>query len=92
MPLIAPMHHSIDFHAATVAADDKWRMILPGQSIKFEFVANYPGVYMYHCGVPPVLQHVAMGQYGIVIVSPREGYDTDEEAATATRSCSLSST
>jgi nitrite reductase (NO-forming) len=78
-PISAPMHHSIDFHAATVAADDKWRMILPGQSIKFEFVANYPGVYMYHCGVPPVLQHVAMGQYGIVIVSPREGYDTDEE-------------
>ena len=79
-PAVAPMHHSIDFHAATVAADDKWRMIMPGQSIKFEFVANYPGVYMYHCGVPPVLQHVAMGQYGIVIVSPREGYDTDEEA------------
>jgi len=80
LPAVAPMHHSIDFHAATVAADDKWRMILPGQSIKFEFVANYPGIYMYHCGVPPVLQHVSMGQYGIVIVSPREGYDTDEEA------------
>ena len=79
-PILAPMHHSIDFHAATVAADDKWRMVLPGQSIKFEFVANYPGVYMYHCGVPPVLQHVAMGQYGIVIVSPRDGYDTDDEA------------
>ena len=80
VPSIMPMHHSIDFHAATVAADDKWRMILPGQSIRFEWVANYPGVYMYHCGVPPVLQHVAMGQYGIVIVSPREGYSTDEEA------------
>jgi nitrite reductase (NO-forming) len=80
VPAIMPMHHSIDFHAATVAADDKWRMIMPGQSIKFEFVANYPGVYMYHCGVPPVLQHVAMGQYGIVIVSPRDGYDTDDEA------------
>jgi nitrite reductase (NO-forming) len=79
-PLAVPMHHSIDFHAATVAADDKWRMIMPGQSIKFEFVANYPGVYMYHCGVPPVLQHVAMGQYGIVIVSPRDGYSTDAEA------------
>lgn len=80
VPTLMPMHHSIDFHAATVAADDKWRMILPGQSIKFEWVANYPGVYMYHCGVPPVLQHVAMGQYGIVIVSPREGYSTDREA------------
>jgi nitrite reductase (NO-forming) len=79
--VIAPMHHSMDFHAATVAADDKWRMILPGQSIRFEWVANYPGVYMYHCGVPPVLQHVAMGQYGIVIVSPREGYETDDDVA-----------
>jgi nitrite reductase (NO-forming) len=54
-------------------------MIMPGQSIKFEWVANYPGVYMYHCGVPPVLQHVAMGQYGIVVVSPREGFSTDGE-------------
>ena len=80
VPTVMPMHHSMDFHAATVAADDKWRMILPGQSIKFEFVANYPGVYMYHCGVPPVLQHVAMGQYGIVVVSPREGFSTDEDA------------
>jgi nitrite reductase (NO-forming) len=79
-PKVMPMHHSMDFHAATVAADDKWRMIMPGQSIKFEWVANDPGVYMYHCGVPPVLQHLAMGQYGIVIVSPREGYPTDDEA------------
>ena len=50
---------------------------MPNESIRFEWVANYPGVYIYHCGVPPVLQHVAMGQYGMVIVSPREGYATD---------------
>ena len=72
-----PMQHSIDFHAGTVAADDKWRPIQPGQSLRFTWVANYPGVYIYHCGVPPVLQHVAMGQYGVVIVSPKDGYDTD---------------
>ncbi|MCL4812295.1 MAG: multicopper oxidase domain-containing protein [Vicinamibacteraceae bacterium] len=72
-----PMHHSIDFHAATVAGDDKWQMIQPGESIRFEWVANYPGVFIYHCGVPPVLQHVAMGQYGVVVVSPRNGYPTD---------------
>lgn len=77
-PLQQPMHHSIDFHAATVAADDKWRPVMPGQTITFEWIANYPGVFMYHCGIPPVLQHVAMGQYGIVIVSPREGYPTDD--------------
>jgi nitrite reductase (NO-forming) len=75
----APMHHSIDIHAATVAADDKWRMIQPGESIRFQWVANYPGVYIYHCGVPPVLQHVAMGQYGVVVVSPRDGFPTDAD-------------
>jgi nitrite reductase (NO-forming) len=80
-PAVVPMPHSMDFHAATVAADDKWRPIQPGESIRFEWVANYPGVYMYHCGVPPVLQHVAMGQYGVVIVSPRDGFATDAEAA-----------
>jgi nitrite reductase (NO-forming) len=73
----APMHHSIDIHAATVAPDDKWRMVMPGESVRFEWVANYPGIYLYHCGVAPVLQHSAMGQYGIVVVSPRDGYPTD---------------
>lgn len=78
-PIIAPMHHSVDLHAGTVAPNDKWRMVMPGQSIRFEWVANYPGVYLYHCGVPPILMHMAMGQYGAVVVSPREGYPTDAE-------------
>lgn len=77
--IVAPMHHSIDFHAATVAPNDKWRMVMPGQSITFEWVANYPGVFLYHCGVPPILLHMAMGQYGAVVVSPRDGYPTDAE-------------
>ena len=76
---ILAMPHSIDFHSAMMAPDDKYQMIAAGESIRFEWVANYPGVYMYHCGTPPVLTHVAMGQYGIVIVSPRNGYPTDRE-------------
>jgi nitrite reductase (NO-forming) len=78
---VMAMPHSIDFHAAMMAPDDKYRMIRPGDSIRFQWVANYPGVYMYHCGTPPVLQHVAMGQYGIVIVSPKHGYPTDAQVA-----------
>lgn len=74
-----PMMHSMDFHSGTVAADDKWRAVPPGMSITFEWIANYPGVYIYHCGTPPVLQHMAMGQYGMVIVSPKEGYPTDNQ-------------
>ena len=75
---VAPMPHSMDFHAGTVAADDKWRSIAPGKQIEFEWEANYPGVYIYHCGTPPVLMHMGMGQYGVVVVSPKEGFPTDE--------------
>lgn len=74
---VAAMLHSIDFHSGTVAASDKWRAVPPGMTIQFEWIANYPGVHIYHCGVPPVLQHMAMGQYGAVVVSPKEGYPTD---------------
>ena len=80
-PLSQPMRHSMDFHSGTVAASDKWRGIDPGQAIRFEWVANYPGVYLYHCGTPPILQHMSQGQYGVVVVSPREGYPTDREVA-----------
>ena len=78
-PAAAPMHHSIDFHSGTVAPNDKWRTIQPGESIRFEWIANYPGVHLYHCGMPPILMHMAMGQYGVVVVSPRDGLPTDDE-------------
>ncbi|MDZ7721102.1 MAG: multicopper oxidase domain-containing protein [Balneolaceae bacterium] len=76
---IMPMPHSMDFHAGTVAKDDKWRTIAPGQTIKFDWVANYPGTYIYHCGTPSVLMHTAMGQHGVVVVSPKDGYPTDDQ-------------
>jgi len=78
-PSIMPMPHSMDFHAGTVAKDDKWRTIAPGQTIKFDWIANYPGTYIYHCGTPSVLMHTAMGQHGVVVVSPKDGYPTDYE-------------
>jgi nitrite reductase (NO-forming) len=71
-----PMMHSMDFHAAMVSPEDKYRSIAPGQTIAFEFTLNYPGVFMYHCGTPMVLEHIASGMYGAVIVEPREGYPT----------------
>lgn len=78
-PAIMPMPHSMDFHSGTVAKDDKWRTIAPGETIKFDWVANYAGTYIYHCGTPSVLMHTAMGQHGVVVVSPKEGYPTDYE-------------
>jgi nitrite reductase (NO-forming) len=72
----APMMHSMDFHAAMVSPQDKYRSIAPGQTIEFEFVANYPGIFMYHCGTPMVLEHIASGMYGAIIIEPKGGYPT----------------
>ena len=74
--LAAPMMHSMDFHAAMVSPQDKYRSIAPGQTIAFEFVLNYPGVFMYHCGTPMILEHIASGMYGAIVVEPRGGYPT----------------
>lgn len=70
----APMMHSMDFHSAMVSPQDKYHSIAPGQTIAFEFTLNYPGVFMYHCGTPMVLEHIASGMYGMMIVEPRDGY------------------
>lgn len=62
--------HSIDFHAARTPWDKNYITILPGASLSFDWHAEFPGVYMYHCGTPPVLHHIANGMYGAVVVDP----------------------
>ncbi len=66
------MQHSIDFHAAMTAPSKNYVDILPGKTIKFSFVARVPGAFLYHCGTPPVLLHIANGMYGALIVDPVE--------------------
>jgi nitrite reductase (NO-forming) len=72
---MAPMQHSIDFHAAMVNPEDKYRTVQPGETIHFLWTANYPGVFMYHCGTPMVLLHMIYGMVGMVIVEPRGGFE-----------------
>ena len=66
------MQHSIDFHAAQVPPDVAYRSISPGQTLQFSFVASTPGVFLYHCGTPPVLLHIANGMYGAIVVDPSQ--------------------
>ncbi|HYV94914.1 MAG TPA: hypothetical protein VE978_24280, partial [Chitinophagales bacterium] len=68
------MPHSIDFHPAMVNPLDKYRSVDPGATIHFTWTANYPGVLMYHCGTPMVLQHMIYGMIGMVIVEPNDGF------------------
>ncbi|HKT21484.1 MAG TPA: cupredoxin domain-containing protein [Nitrososphaerales archaeon] len=63
------MPHSIDFHAAEVNWATVYAPVAPGGSISFDFAPAYPGVFMYHCGVPPVLEHIGNGMYGVIIVN-----------------------
>lgn len=64
------MQHSIDFHAAITPPILHYIEVQPGKSIKFSFVANVPGAFLYHCGTPPVLLHIANGMYGVIVVDP----------------------
>jgi nitrite reductase (NO-forming) len=62
------MQHSIDFHAALTPWSENYQPVDPGETLTFDWVAMYPGVFMYHCGVDPVLQHIGNGMYGAIIV------------------------
>ncbi|HEX8778329.1 MAG TPA: multicopper oxidase domain-containing protein, partial [Rhodanobacter sp.] len=64
------MQHSIDFHAAITPPSLHYVDIMPGESIRFSFVAKVPGAFLYHCGTPPVLLHIANGMYGAIVVDP----------------------
>jgi nitrite reductase (NO-forming) len=44
--------------------------VKPGRTRTISFTARRAGVFMYHCGTAPVLRHVGMGMYGMIIVDP----------------------
>lgn len=62
--------HSVDFHAARIAPDKAFRSVAAGQSITYSFKATKAGVFMYHCGTAPMLEHIAMGMYGMIVIDP----------------------
>jgi len=68
----------VSCHAAQTPWDKNYQPVAPGETLTFDWVARFPGVFMYHCGVPPVLHHIANGMYGAIIVEP-EGLDPARE-------------
>lgn len=69
--------HSMDFHAARVDVLDEFAEIPPGETKTFEFRADYPGVFIYHCGADAMAEHISKGMYGVIIVDPAEGYSDE---------------
>jgi nitrite reductase (NO-forming) len=66
-----PMPHSVDFHAATTPWNVWYQPVMPGKTLKFSFMAEHPGVFMWHCGTPPAFMHIGSGMYGAVVVDPK---------------------
>ncbi|MFP8883053.1 multicopper oxidase domain-containing protein [Streptomyces mangrovi] len=73
------MGHSVDFHAGALAPDKPMRTIEPGQSLVYRFTAERAGAWLYHCGTAPMLQHIANGMYGAVVIDPPGLPEVDRE-------------
>ena len=73
------MGHSIDFHASQTSMDQDMRTLQPGESLVYQFRADYSGIWMYHCGTVPILHHIGNGMYGAVIIDPPDLAPVDHE-------------
>lgn len=48
--------------------------VYPGQTRVYEWVAEHPGTYLYHCHVD-TYRHMDMGMYGAIIIDPKDEAD-----------------
>ena len=66
--------HNIDLHAVTGPGGGAvLTHVKPGETKIFQFKALNPGLYIYHCAMPNVSTHNSHGQYGLILVDPKEG-------------------
>lgn len=73
--------HSVDFHTIQGNPQVYYKSVSPGEKLETTWTARKPGIYMYHCGTPPVWQHIANGMYGAIIVDPAKGWTPAREYA-----------
>jgi len=73
------LDHSVDFHASKVRWDGPMRSIAPGESLEYAFEAKHAGIFMFHCGTPPVLHHIGAGMHGAVVIDPPDLAPVDHE-------------
>lgn len=66
--------HNIDLHAVTgPGGGATLSKVNPGETKTFSWKALNPGLYIYHCATPNVSTHNSHGQYGLILVEPKEG-------------------
>ena len=73
-PATSSVTHSIDLHAVSGPGGGATAMqVTPGHSATFQFIAEHPGAYVYHCATPPAPMHISNGMYGLIVVEPAGG-------------------
>ncbi|NIR55465.1 MAG: multicopper oxidase domain-containing protein, partial [Nitrospinaceae bacterium] len=66
--------HNIDIHAVNGAKGGaELSTVSPGEEKVFTFKALAPGLYIYHCAAGSIVDHIANGMYGLILVEPEEG-------------------
>ncbi len=66
--------HNIDLHSVTgPGGGATLTNVKPGETKTFTWKALAPGLYIYHCATSNVSVHNSHGQYGLILVEPKEG-------------------
>lgn len=67
-------NHNIDLHSVTGPGGGAvLTNVMPGETRQFAWKALAPGLYIYHCATSNVSVHNSHGQYGLILVEPKEG-------------------
>lgn len=68
------MPHNVDFHAVTGPGGGATvTTVTQGEERVAWFKLLHPGLFIYHCAAPPVMDHIANGMYGLILVEPKRG-------------------
>ena len=68
------MPHNVDFHAVTGPGGGATvTTAVQGEERVAWFRLMHPGLFVYHCAAPPVMDHIANGMYGLILVEPTRG-------------------
>ncbi|MEM2760794.1 MAG: multicopper oxidase domain-containing protein [Nitrososphaerales archaeon] len=72
--------HTIHLHGIHPAEmDGVFEIVGAGGRIIYEFTAEPFGLFLYHCHVPPIADHINRGLYGAFIVDPKESRPAADE-------------
>jgi copper-containing nitrite reductase len=68
------MPHNCDLHAVTGPGGGAPVLtVVKGEEHTAWFKLLHPGLFVYHCAAPPVMDHIANGMYGLILVEPVHG-------------------